>query len=68
MSLEKITYFVKIQLMEHPGNNDQYIQNQCMLVTETQTATERPPARNLVKLCTEERAELIIMPLSVQRK
>lgn len=68
MSLKKLTYFVWIQLMEHPGNNDQYIQNQCMLVTETQTTAQRPPACNLLKLCTEQGGELIIISLSVQRK
>lgn len=54
--------------MEHPGNNDQHIQNQCVLVTETQTTAQRPPACNLGKLCTEKGGELIIISSSAQRK
>lgn len=68
MSLKKITYSVRIQSMKHPGNDDQYIQNQCVLVTETQTAAERPPAGNLVRRRTEQWGELLVISLSVQRK
>lgn len=54
--------------MEHPGNNDQHIQNQRVLVTEAQATAQRPPACNLGKLCTEKGGQLIIISSSAQRK
>lgn len=68
MSLKKITYFVRIQSMKHPGNDDQHIQNQGVLVTETQTTAQRPPVCNLLRWGREQRDKLIIISPSVQQE
>lgn len=53
--------------MEDPWNNDQYIQNQCVLVTQTQTTAQRPPACNLVKVWTEQGGGLIMISFQFRR-
>lgn len=37
------TYPVRVESVKHPGNDDQYVQHQGVLVTQPQTTAQRPP-------------------------
>ncbi len=37
------TYIMSIEVQEGPGNYDDNIQNQCVLITQAQPTEERPP-------------------------
>lgn len=43
------TYIMSVQVQEGPGNYDDNIQDQCVLVTQAQPTEERPPQSKLTK-------------------
>jgi len=47
------TYIMSVEVQEGPGNYDDDIQDQCVLITQAQPTEQRPPLSKLRKATTK---------------